>query len=64
VPAERAVTAIGVAWISAAPVFVAVTVILSESGPTVSTQSSVAATASISIDVVRGSNPLSDTSIR
>ena len=54
----------GVAWISAAPVFVAVTVILSESEPTVSTQSSVAAPASISIAVVRGSNPLSDTSIR
>ena len=58
--AGSAVTAIGVLWMSAAPVFVAVTVTRSPSKPMASTTSSVATPASISIVVVRGSNPLEE----
>ena len=47
----------GVDWMSAAPVFVAVTVILSENEETASTRSSVAEPPSTSTSVVRGSNP-------
>ena len=58
--AGSAVTAIGVVWMSAAPVFVAVTVTLSESEETASTRSSVAGPAPMSISAVLGSNPLSE----
>ena len=48
----------GVDWISAAPVFVAVTVILSENEDRASTMSSVARPAPTSTSVLHGSNPL------
>ena len=55
--AGSTVTAIGVVWMSAAPVFVAVTVTLSENGEVASTRSSAAGTAFSSTSAVRGSNP-------
>jgi hypothetical protein len=56
--AESTVTAMGVDWMLAAPVFVAVTVTVPENEETASTKSSAAAPTPMSISVVRGSNPV------
>ena len=56
VRAGRTVIATGVDWTSAAPVFVAVTVTLSENDDRASTISSVAAAAPTSISVLHGAN--------